>query len=244
MSQAHSGSQKKNGRGVSSARLAVLALLHSRAVIPRFLKVAFQKFSWNALLVFNLRAAVALIFRILTIARSRPRDLLSLSKVVSEDALRFRIEAVRLGLFIGAFSGVYSFFRSFLGFLHHRMGTLRALSQASPVHAGAASSEKKVSLPPLDTSVGALAPIWATFAAAGIAGSSFAILGKDGGNRSIALYTGARALECTFKLLCHFNFLSISTVADSPTGYEPRRCGKESPAIATILWRASPCYHI
>lgn len=213
----------KNPSG-GSVGIALAALLSSKSIIPGALRVAFQKFSWNALLVFNIRAAVALLLRILTILRTRPRSILDLNTLVGEDALRFRLDAVRLGLFVGTFSGLYGLLRTIFTAWHTRYRQLTSAAKTTPDEAISAGGgdggdgELAIQVPSL-TELRTPVPVWATFAAAGIAGSSFLFLGEDGGNRSIALYTGARALECAFKLLVHFDFMSISTISDSPTGY-------------------------
>lgn len=205
-------------RGGGTLRNMFRALLSTKAILPEASRTAFQKLAWNALLVFNIRAAVALLLRMLTVLRAQPRNFFDLKTLVGEESLRFRLEAVRLGLFVGGFSGFYTFLRAILS---HWSAKFRQLCTFDAVKRDGIQSDDdlEVLVPPLDKALRPPVPTWVTFTSAGLAGLSFVLLGKDGGNRSIALYTGARALECSLKLLCHFNVMSITTVADSPAGY-------------------------
>ena len=60
---------------------------------------------------FGLRAALAVLARIVHIARKKPARLLSFTTLLDEKYVVFRVEASRLGLFVGSFSGVYHLLR-------------------------------------------------------------------------------------------------------------------------------------
>ena len=68
---------------------------------------ALRTFMINFLLVYNVRFGLALVVRLVTLARSSPRTLLNLGEILSEKHLHFREEAVRMGLFVASFSGLY-----------------------------------------------------------------------------------------------------------------------------------------
>ena len=57
--------------------------------------------------------------------------------------------------------------------------------------------------------------MWVTFTSACVAGASFMLLDEQTGKRSIALYTGARAVESAFGLACLMNpaVAAVSVVA-------------------------------
>lgn len=61
----------------------------------------------NFLLAYNLRFGIALLGRVITLLRTSPKTLLDLGEFLSEKHLHFREEAVRMGLFVGSFSGIY-----------------------------------------------------------------------------------------------------------------------------------------
>ncbi len=90
----------KRGRGAALARWAQIALVDSKAL---------KTFLTNFLLAYNIRAGVALLFRLLNLAAKKPRALMSmgLEGFAQEKNLTFRIEAMRIGLFVGSFSGIY-----------------------------------------------------------------------------------------------------------------------------------------
>ena len=46
--------------------------------------------------------------------RTRPKSLLDLGEILNEKELHFREEAVRMGLFMGSFSGIYVTLQSYL----------------------------------------------------------------------------------------------------------------------------------
>jgi hypothetical protein len=228
-------------------------------VLPGAAQRAFQRFAWNALLVFNLRAAVSVLLRIFNVARRSPRDLLNLSLLVSEEHLKYRLEAVTLSLFVGGYTGTYEFVRAVLGAAETAfkraaaaaktttMGAPGALVAVTTRHRAAAAPELHDVVKGLSATAGrdnrgpggattdvvVAAAVttadgrrrppppspWVTFTAASVAGLSFMVLTEETGSRSITLYTFARALESAVKLLCHFNVLSISRIADSPVGY-------------------------
>jgi len=59
------------------------------------------------LLAFGVRAAIGVLTRVLEVSRRRPSKLLSFTSLLGEKHVVFRVEAIRLGLFIGSFSGIY-----------------------------------------------------------------------------------------------------------------------------------------
>lgn len=76
----------------------------------RALRTALYSFSVS----YGLRSCLAVLMRAVQLARSRPRELLSLSSLVGEKSLTFREDAVRLGLFTGVFTGGYQYLRCLL----------------------------------------------------------------------------------------------------------------------------------
>ncbi|GBG24712.1 Transmembrane protein 135 [Hondaea fermentalgiana] len=61
----------------------------------------------NFLLAYNLRAGVAFLLKFVRTLLRRPKDALSFEKLLGEGNLAFRVEAVRMGLFLGGFTGLY-----------------------------------------------------------------------------------------------------------------------------------------
>lgn len=64
--------------------------------------------------VYNLRFGIALVLRLVTLMRTKPKSLLDLGEILNEKELHFREEAVRMGLFMGSFSGIYVTLQSYL----------------------------------------------------------------------------------------------------------------------------------
>lgn len=68
----------------------------------------------NFVLIYNVRFMLALVVRLVTLGRTSPRTLLDLGEILSEKHMHFREEAVRMGLFVGSFSGIYLSMRKVL----------------------------------------------------------------------------------------------------------------------------------
>jgi hypothetical protein len=66
-----------------------------------------RTFMINFLLVYNIRFGIALLGRIATLMRTSPKTLFDLGEFLSEKHLHFREEAVRMGMFVASFSGIY-----------------------------------------------------------------------------------------------------------------------------------------
>jgi len=92
------GQKRKGGPGDAALRFLQTVLVDSKAL---------KSFMTNFLLVYNIRAGIAVLLRLVRLVLQKPRDMLSLTKLVGETHLHFRIEAVRMGLFIGGFTGIY-----------------------------------------------------------------------------------------------------------------------------------------
>ena len=58
-------------------------------------------------IAYGMRTGIAVISRLLSLLRSSPRLLFHLEHVVGESHLKSQVPAVRLGLFIGSFVGIY-----------------------------------------------------------------------------------------------------------------------------------------
>jgi len=86
-------------RPISPMKLMHVAFIESQA---------FRIFITNFLMAYNIRAGIAVLLRLMMLLVKRPKDLFSISKFLGETHLTFRIEAVRIGLFIGGFSGLYT----------------------------------------------------------------------------------------------------------------------------------------
>lgn len=76
--------------------------------------LSLKTFGSNFSLVFYVRAGVALLARALSLLRTSPRKLLSWHSLLGESNLGFRVEAVRLGLFVGGFAALYRVLRAVL----------------------------------------------------------------------------------------------------------------------------------
>mmetsp|Transcript_3860 Transcript_3860/g.7461 ORF Transcript_3860/g.7461 Transcript_3860/m.7461 type:complete len:540 (-) Transcript_3860:49-1668(-) len=88
----------KKGLLALLTRLAKMAFLDSKALKTLFI---------NFLLAYNVRAGVSVLLRILTVMIRKPKDALSIQKLLGESNLVMRVEAVRVGLFIGGFTSLY-----------------------------------------------------------------------------------------------------------------------------------------
>lgn len=58
---------------------------------------------------FGLRAGLAFALRVLSLAKTNPKALLSLEELINEKNLKVRVDAVRLGLFCGIFTGGFNY---------------------------------------------------------------------------------------------------------------------------------------
>ena len=70
------------------------------------------KATWNTFfkgftIAFGIRALIGILGRVVTILRKKPLGLLSFSNILGEKHVVFRLEAIRLGMFVGGFAGIY-----------------------------------------------------------------------------------------------------------------------------------------
>ena len=133
------------------------------------IKSASQTFVNGFLKAFSIRAAIGVLSRIIELLRKNPKELLSFSNILGEKHLIFRVEAIRLGLFIGSFSGIYHLVSLLL---KSRKNTNNKLKN---------SEENKIN----------------SFLAGSIAGGiSICFLPKET-RKTLALYAVARSLQST-----------------------------------------------
>ena len=79
---------------------------------------ALQSGAANFVLAYNVRAGIGVALRIFQLIKAkRIDDLLNLSKLLGENHLKFRVDAVSIGLFVGWFSGGYKALNAILSFL-------------------------------------------------------------------------------------------------------------------------------
>lgn len=145
-------------------------------------------FGRNFLLTYNIRAGVGLVLHLLGTARRKPRSLTSLRDLVSEGSLVFREDAVRLGLFVGGFTGIFVAAERLLKLLFPP-------PPGSEVEAGPAGAARGAAGEDGPGSSATDKPAtWHTFVAGTMGGLS--LLALDGERRrTLALYVWARALQ-------------------------------------------------
>lgn len=99
----HGRSEGRRSAAQSALVARVIEAAHVCLVESKALKTGLTNF----LLAYNIRAGVALLLRFARALAQRPGELKSLDKFLGEGSLKFRVEAVRMGLFLGCFSGTY-----------------------------------------------------------------------------------------------------------------------------------------
>jgi len=137
----------------------------------------------NFLLAYNLRFGIALLGRLATVLRTSPKTLFDLGEFLDEKHLRFREEAVRMGLFLGSFTGMYIACKRFL------KGGLSANTTEKPNQEW-------------------YDPLVSGF----LAGFSLLWMDKSW-HRTLALYAATRAAQCFYnfsKARGHFHFWGSS----------------------------------
>lgn len=148
----------------------------------------------NFLLIYNLRFGVALLGRMVTLARTKPKTLFDLGEVLSEKHLHFREEAVRMGLFAASFTGSYVALKSFLS-----GGYLKALMK-KVIDFGPETDDDKGE------------KWWHSFVSGFGAGSTLVFMDKSW-HRTLALYMATRASQCFYnfsKARGYFHFWGSS----------------------------------
>ena len=68
---------------------------------------SFQKLVRSFLTAFGIKTALSLVFHLVSLARSSPKSLLSLSKVIDDKKLDIN-NSLRWGFFVGGFSGGFT----------------------------------------------------------------------------------------------------------------------------------------
>eukprot|EP00300_Choanocystis_sp_HF-7_P027210 c32287_g1_i1.p1 GENE.c32287_g1_i1~~c32287_g1_i1.p1 ORF type:complete len:490 (+),score=93.63 c32287_g1_i1:35-1471(+) len=68
----------------------------------------------NFLFVLNMRAGFAFLLRFLQLLQKKPRALASFNALFSEDSIKYRVDAVRFGLFIGGLTGGFKLIRGLI----------------------------------------------------------------------------------------------------------------------------------
>lgn len=79
--------------------------LHPKLILS--LNASGNSFLKGFFIAFGLRALIGILARAVVLARKKPLGLLSFSTVLGEKHVVFRVEAIRLGMFVGSFSGIY-----------------------------------------------------------------------------------------------------------------------------------------
>jgi len=96
--------EQEDGTKPVIRKLSMLQVFRIMFVESKALRI----FVTNFLMAYNIRAGISVLLRAITMAAKRPKDLLSLDKILGESGLSFRVEAVRIGFFVGGFSGIYA----------------------------------------------------------------------------------------------------------------------------------------
>ena len=204
-------------RGLSP--LTVLSLAVSNSGALRQAMIGF-------LLAYNVRFGMALALRLVTLAMSKPRTLLDLGEILSEKHLHFREEAVRSGLFVGIFAGVYLTMKELLRGpeppASPSANAPSSVSASSPQAAetvsssdddvGAAAPSASVSKPAATTTTPDRSKWWHAFASGSVAGLSLVFMDKSW-HRTLALYMATRAAQCFYnfsKARGYFHFWGSS----------------------------------
>mmetsp|Transcript_10702 Transcript_10702/g.12911 ORF Transcript_10702/g.12911 Transcript_10702/m.12911 type:complete len:521 (-) Transcript_10702:1325-2887(-) len=130
---------------------------------------AFKTFLTNFVLTYNLRAGVAFLVRTLSVLRQDPKAFFSLQRLLDEAQFKFREEAVRIGLFVGLFTGTYK-------------ATTHALARRESADC---ESEKVVPKK------------WHSAVGGFLAGFSLLIMDKSW-HRTLSLYMATRAVQCWY----------------------------------------------
>ena len=84
------------------------------------LRLSAKTFTHGFITAFSVRALIALLARMAYVARKKPSGLLSFTTLLGEKHVVFRVEASRLGLFVGSFAGGYHLLRLWFRYLHAR----------------------------------------------------------------------------------------------------------------------------
>ena len=146
------------------------------------LKASWQSFIKGFVLAFGLRAFIGIFGRVVTILRKRPLGLFSFSNLLGERHVVFRVEAIRLGMFVGSFAGFYRLFRLFFQYL-------RSKRDRVPFKPSLKSLD-----PPLDDTRSKIECYTSGAVAAAI---SVSFLSHES-RRTLALYSMARAFQSLF----------------------------------------------
>lgn len=178
---------RSGGDAVPPLRLPAPRQVQLEKAIKEALWEGLSLFGSNFLLTFNIRAGVGLLMHLIKMALKRPGSLSELRRLVGEKHLIFREDAVRLGLFIGGFTGLYTSLEKILKLLSRS-----ANANSADVHRISPQSKRTG----LQTEADAEAT-WHAFAAGTISGVS--LLALDGERRrTLALYVWARGLQCLY----------------------------------------------
>mmetsp|Transcript_24958 Transcript_24958/g.30490 ORF Transcript_24958/g.30490 Transcript_24958/m.30490 type:complete len:432 (-) Transcript_24958:466-1761(-) len=130
---------------------------------------AFKTFLTNFVLTYNLRAGVAFLVRIFSVLRRDPKAFFSLKTLLDEAQFKFREEAVRIGLFVGSFTGIYKAVTYGL-----------ARRESGDCESGKVVKKK-----------------WHSATAGFLAGFSLLIMDKSW-HRTLSLYMATRAVQCWY----------------------------------------------
>lgn len=141
-----------------------------------------KSFTKGFALAFGLRALIGVLSRAVVLARKKPVGLFSFSSVLGEKHVVFRVEAIRLGLFVGSFSGIYHALCLLFAYLQSK----REKTEFNP--------QLNYKEKPKDDQ---RTRIETYFAGAIAGGVSVSFLSHDN-RRTLALYSMARAFQSIF----------------------------------------------
>jgi hypothetical protein len=218
-------SETNNSNNKSSPRSISTHHHGTNKILNNFIKAmntsgALRQSMINFLLAYNVRFGVALVLRIISLAMSSPKTLLDLGEILSEKHLHFREEAVRMGLFIGSFSGLYLTSKALLRDITNEELPSSPKMTSSPVLPSPPSQQQQPqpsSPTSTTTTTTTNSPLrslswWHPFVSGMISGLSLLFMTKDW-HRTLALYMATRAAQCFYnfsKARGYFHFWGSS----------------------------------